>query len=66
MNNCFEFFLRLQIILEAILPHYLRHVREKTTDSADSPSAAKEEMTAIFNLSISMKALLASCEPMAK
>jgi len=49
------------MILEAILPFYLRHLKERTTQKDDS-SAAREELNTLCHLSVSIKSLVAGCE----
>jgi len=52
-----------QTILAAVLPPYLRYLNQQTNDSI---SKAREEMTVMSSLSISMRTLVTSCEPMAR
>jgi len=52
-----------QTILAAVLPPYLRHLNQQTDDSI---TKAREEMTVISSLSVSMRVLVSSCEPMAR
>ncbi|CAD5116523.1 DgyrCDS5405 [Dimorphilus gyrociliatus] len=54
--------MQMLTVLEALLPQYLNHLA-KQTDKLDSVTAAKEEVTAISNLAVSVKALVMSCEP---
>ena len=50
-----------QMILEAILPFYLRHFKDQTKKK-DESAAAREELSILCHLSISMKALIAGSE----
>ena len=46
-----------------MLPPYLHHLNQQTDDSI---TKAREEMTVISSLSVSMRTLVTSCEPMAR
>ena len=52
-----------QTILAAVLPPYLHHLSQQTDDSI---TKAREEMSVISSLSISVRALVTSCEPLAR
>lgn len=54
-----------QTILDAILPHYLEHIKQQTV-RRDNPSAAREEINCLCNIAVSLRALVSSCEPLAR
>ncbi|XP_078578406.1 protein unc-80 homolog isoform X2 [Branchiostoma floridae x Branchiostoma japonicum] len=54
--------IQMLCVLEALVPFYMRHLM-KETNRRDSISAAKEELTSIEQLAVSMEALTQSCEP---
>ncbi len=55
----------LQTILDAILPHYLEKVKAETVRK-DTPAAAREEIGALGTVAASVRALVSSCEPLAR
>ena len=50
-----------QVVLSAILPHYLDYLKSES-DSADSEDKVKAEVTALFSLVTSMNVLVKSSE----
>ncbi|XP_078693709.1 protein unc-80 homolog isoform X2 [Branchiostoma floridae x Branchiostoma belcheri] len=54
--------IQMLCVLEALVPFYIRYLM-KQTSRRDSISAAKEELTSIEQLAVSMEALTQSCEP---
>ena len=58
-------FFMFQTILDAILPYYLEDIKNKT-NKLDSPSAAREEIATLSHVAVSMRALVASCEPLTR
>ncbi|KAI8495052.1 Protein unc-80 [Branchiostoma belcheri] len=54
--------IQMLCVLEALVPFYMRYLM-KQTSRRDSISAAKEELTSIEQLAVSMEALTQSCEP---
>jgi len=52
-----------QTILAAVLPPYLHHLSQQTDDSI---TKARQEMAIISSLSVSIRALVVSCEPLAR
>lgn len=50
-----------QIILEVVVPRFLKHLKEGTTQK-ESLSAAQAEIQAITNIAVSIRALINSCE----
>ncbi|XP_066269985.1 protein unc-80 homolog isoform X2 [Branchiostoma lanceolatum] len=53
--------IQMLCVLEALVPFYMQHLM-KQTNRQDSISAAKEELTSIEQLAVSMEALTQSCE----
>ena len=54
-----------QQILDSILPHYLEFIKQQTMRK-DNASAAREEINSLCNIAASMRALVSSCEPLAR
>ena len=55
----------LQTILDAILPHYLEFIKQETL-RRDCAGAAREEIGVLCNIAVTMRALVSSCEPLAR
>ena len=55
----------MQTVLEAILPFYLRYIKDQTT-KRDNPGAARDEVQIISNIAVSIRALVISCEPLTR
>ncbi|XP_036354476.1 protein unc-80 homolog isoform X2 [Octopus sinensis] len=52
---------QMLIILEVVVPRFLKHLKEGTTQK-ESLSAAQAEIQAITNIAVSIRALINSCE----
>ncbi|CAB3399025.1 unnamed protein product [Caenorhabditis bovis] len=54
------------LIMQAMLPHMMKRLEEETLESGNSSSAVKHEISQWITLGVEMKALINSCETLAR
>lgn len=54
------------MVMQAILPHYLRQLQEDSKKAAQSSSALKHELNILTTLMVEMKVLINCCEILAR
>uniref|UniRef100_A0A915D4K6 Uncharacterized protein n=1 Tax=Ditylenchus dipsaci TaxID=166011 RepID=A0A915D4K6_9BILA len=57
---------QMLLIMQAIIPHFLKHLEEESTKLMNSPFALKHELTAYNTICVEMKALINSCDALSR
>uniref|UniRef100_A0A914WE92 Protein unc-80 homolog n=1 Tax=Plectus sambesii TaxID=2011161 RepID=A0A914WE92_9BILA len=57
---------QMLLVTHAILPHYMRRIEQETRDLNNSQTAVKHEMHVLTTLCVEFKALINSCEALAR
>ncbi|KAK0415429.1 hypothetical protein QR680_011941 [Steinernema hermaphroditum] len=57
---------QMLLVMHAMLPHFIEHLEKETTKQNNAPSAVKHEINIYSTLCVEMKALVNSCEVLAR
>uniref|UniRef100_A0A1I8AAC8 Protein unc-80 homolog n=1 Tax=Steinernema glaseri TaxID=37863 RepID=A0A1I8AAC8_9BILA len=57
---------QMLLVMHAVLPHFIEHLERETAKQNNAPSAVKHEINVYSTLCVEMKALVNSCEVLAR